>query len=89
MQSINLKVQKSSFEKLIQKILAGRQASYEEAEQILLKLGFERTVKGSHHTFRKNAYLKNISIKRRPQLLAYQLRILQQIVRDHGYKDNN
>jgi predicted RNA binding protein YcfA (HicA-like mRNA interferase family) len=67
----------SKWEKLVQKILEERNTSYEEAETVLLKLGFELEVKGSHHIFRKKSYAKNIAIKRRSQLLPYQLRDLE------------
>lgn len=32
--------------------------------------------KGSHHVFSKNGYPKNISIKKCPQLLAYQMNLI-------------
>ena len=71
----------SKLEKLVQKILDGRDISYDEAEGLLLKMGFQLDIRGSHHIFRKKGYLRNISIKRRPQLLPYQIADL----RDHGY----
>ena len=70
-------------QKLIQKILDGRNTSYEEAETVLLKLGFELEIKGSHHIFRKKGYSRNVSIKRRSELLPYQLRDLKEVLRDH------
>jgi predicted RNA binding protein YcfA (HicA-like mRNA interferase family) len=75
----------SKLEKLIEKILQGRNISYDDAEKILLKLGFDVEVCGSHHVFRKKGYIKNVSIKRRTQLLPYQLRELKEVLRDHGY----
>ncbi|MDP1607827.1 MAG: type II toxin-antitoxin system HicA family toxin [Chlamydiales bacterium] len=75
----------SKWQKLIEKILAGRLISYEEAEAVLLKLGFKVEITGSHHVFRKNGYSKNVSIKRRPQLLPYQLRDLKEVLIDHDY----
>ncbi len=75
----------SKLEKLVQKVLEGRNVSYEEAETLLLKLGFDKEVRGSHHVFRKSAYPKNVSLKRRSHLLPYQLRDLKEVLRDHGY----
>lgn len=75
----------TKFEKLITKILNGQATSYQEVENLLLRLDFEVQVCGSHHVFRKKGYHKNVSIKRRPQLLAYQLRDLQEVLKDHGY----
>lgn len=71
--------------KLVQKVLDGRDVSYEEAENIPLKLGFKMEARGSHHVFRKFDYPRNISIKRRSQLLPYQIRDLKEVLRDHGY----
>lgn len=73
-------------DKLIQKIFARQQVSYKEAEKILFELGYELKVSGSHHVFRKAGY-KHITIKRRPQLLPYQLTDLQEVLRDHGIKE--
>jgi predicted RNA binding protein YcfA (HicA-like mRNA interferase family) len=73
----------SKLEKLIEKVFAGRNVSYNEAEIMLLRLGFEVEVKGSHHIFRKKGYIKTISIKRRVELLPYQLRDLKEVLRDH------
>ena len=39
----------SKLEKLIEKVFAGRNVSYNEAEIMLLRLGFKVEVKGSHH----------------------------------------
>lgn len=75
----------STRQKIIEKILAGRAVSYEEAENILLNLGFAVEIRGSHHTFRKAGFVKNISLKRRSQLLPYQLEMLKEVLKDHGY----
>lgn len=76
----------SSEEKLIRKILEGRNVSYKDAEKILLKLGFELKVTASHHIFRKKGYSVNVSLKRRSELLSYQIKIMQEVLEDHGYK---
>lgn len=75
----------SKLQKLIQKVIDGRDISYDEAEMILLRLQFEIDIRGSHHIFRKKGYLRNISIKRRSQLLPYQIREIKEVLRDHGY----
>jgi len=75
----------SKFEKLIQKILNGKNVSYQDAEKILLSLDFELNIKGSHHVFRKAGYTKTISIKRRPLLINYQIVNLKEILKDHGH----
>ncbi len=75
----------SKLQKLIQKILDGRDVSYKEAETLLLKMDFRLEIRGSHHIFRKEGYIRNISIKRRPQLLPYQIADLREVLREHGY----
>ena len=47
-------------EKLIHRIFEGAQISYEEAERVLLSLGFMMKSEGSHHVFRKKGYARNI-----------------------------
>ena len=76
----------SSLEKLIQKVLAGKKISYKDAEKILLGLGFNFKITGSHHVFRKFGSSYNISLKKRPELLAYQIKMLQEVLLNHGYK---
>ncbi len=75
----------SKIQKLIEKILQGRNISYENAEKILRNLGFVLETRGSHHIFRKNGFLKNISLKNRTQLLPYQLDLLKEVLKEHGY----
>lgn len=58
---------------------------YDEAENILLHLGFQLKIRGSHHNFRKAQYHRTVSIKRRPQLLSYQVYDLKEVLKDHGY----
>jgi len=77
----------SSLEKLIQKVLAGKKISYKDAERILLGLGFNVKIAGSHHVFRKIGTPYNISLKKRPELLAYQIKMLQEVLLNHGYEE--
>lgn len=76
----------SSFEKLVKKILLGSDVSYKDAEKILLRLGFELRISASHHIFRKKGYSVNVSLKRRTILLPYQIKIIQEVLEDHGYQ---
>jgi len=75
------------FDKLIQKILDNKQISYKEAEKVLFSLGFKVKITGSHHVFRKPGTSYNVSLKKRPQLLGYQVKLLRQIVINHGYEN--
>ena len=73
----------SKFAKLKLKILNGKNVSYEDAENLLFHLGFDLKVRGSHHVFRKSGYPKTISLKRRSQLIAYQIEDLQEVIKGH------
>ncbi len=75
----------SKFEKMIHRILQNRAVSYKEAEALLKQMGFDLRIRGSHHVFGKPNYNKNISLKIRDQLLPYQIRLLQEVLKDHGY----
>ena len=74
-----------TYEKLVNQVLDGKKVSYKDAEKILLRLHFELSVSGSHHVFRKDGYRRGISLKRRAELLFYQIRLLQEVLKDHGY----
>jgi predicted RNA binding protein YcfA (HicA-like mRNA interferase family) len=75
----------SKIDKLIQKILNGKNVSYQEAENLLLNLGFQLKIRGSHYNFRKPGYAKTIVIKRRKLLYDYQIDDLKEVLKDHGY----
>ena len=75
----------SKAEKLIQKILNRKNVSYQEAENLLLDLGFQLKIKGSHHNFRKPGYHRTIVIKKRKLLYDYQVDDLKEVLKDHGY----
>lgn len=81
-----LRITVSKTEKLIRKIFARQPISYKEAEKILFELGYELKASGSHYVFRKAGY-KHITIKKRPQLLPYQISDLQEVLRNHGYEE--
>ena len=77
----------SKFEKLKLKIKNGQTISYDEAENLLLKLGFKmRSPRSSHFVFSKEGYEKNIAIKKRSQLLTYQIRLLEEVLK--AYENN-
>lgn len=75
----------TKIDKVIQAIIQNRSVSYADAERVLKRLGFGVIVCGSHHVFRKRGYVKNVSIKKRPKLLPYQIRDIKEVLIDHGY----
>ena len=70
----------SKQDKLIEKIRNGQNVSFSEAESLLIKLGFKVRSKGSHFIFYKDGYDKNVSIKKRNELLPYQLKMLEEVI---------
>ncbi len=78
----------STREKLIQKILAdSKNITFDETRSLLIWLGFEERVRGSHHGFQKDSMGLNITLKKRPQLLAYQVQEVREVLKKHGYKE--
>lgn len=75
----------SKIDKLVKKILLGHQVSYEEAQALLYSLGFAMKCEGSHCVFRKKGYGKNISLKKRSQLLPYQIKDVKEVLKEYGY----
>jgi predicted RNA binding protein YcfA (HicA-like mRNA interferase family) len=78
-------------EKLIEKILAGKSDSnirFQDLRKLLLSLGFEERIKGSHHSFRKEG------IEEKPNLQmdgnkakTYQVRQVRGILQKYDLGD--
>ena len=80
----------SKLEKIKLKIKNRQSISYEEAEGFLLKLGFKIKSPGSSHfIFWKEGYEKNISLKKRSQLLPYQIRFLEEVLTYYEQDEKN
>ena len=55
------------YEKLLDQILLGTSdtnISFDDLCQLLIRLGFEERVRGSHHIFRKDGVLEMINLQR-------------------------
>ncbi len=57
-------------EKIIRKIYNYSSVSFDEAEKLLLNLGFNLHMRGSHHIFKKAGFELHVSLKKRPELLT-------------------
>jgi predicted RNA binding protein YcfA (HicA-like mRNA interferase family) len=72
------------YEKLIQKILSGRQDSsvyFSEAVTLLQALGFSRRVRGSHHIFDREGVDEIINIQPDgSKAKAYQVRQIRDLI---------
>lgn len=78
----------SNRDKLIQKILSGaKNVTFDEAESLLLWLGFNVKVSGPHHVFRKADMGCTVSIKKRSPLFGYQIDDLREVLIKHGYQE--
>ena len=73
-----------SFDKLILKILSGTSDAnidFNELCNILLNLGFDLRIKGSHHIFRKNGVEEKINLQKDgAQAKPYQVRQVRNIL---------
>ena len=78
-------------EKLIEKILSGKSDSnirFQDLRKLLISLGFEERIKGSHHSFRKEG------VEEKPNLQAdgnkaktYQVRQVRGILQKYDLGD--
>jgi predicted RNA binding protein YcfA (HicA-like mRNA interferase family) len=72
------------YEKLLEQILIGSSDSnvdFDELCQLLIKLGFEKRVRGSHHIFRKQGVEERINLQRDgSKAKAYQVRQVRSVI---------
>ncbi|MCK4629536.1 MAG: hypothetical protein KAT56_11065 [Sedimentisphaerales bacterium] len=71
-------------EKIISKILKGKSdknISFLSLRQLLLHLGFEERIKGSHHIFRKAGVEEKINLQQeKNKAKSYQVRQIRELV---------
>ena len=76
------------YERLLQTILLGRSDSsirFAELRHLLLRLGFDERVRGSHHIFTRNDIEEQINLQeKRGDAKAYQVRQVRRIIRKYG-----
>ena len=72
------------YEKIISKILKGKSdnnISFLSLRQLLLHLGFEERIKGSHHIFRKAGVEEKINLQQeKNKAKPYQVRQIRELV---------
>ena len=72
------------YEKIISKILKGKSdnnISFLSLRQLLLHLGFEERIKGSHHIFRKAGVEEKINLQQeKNKAKSYQVRQIRELV---------
>jgi len=73
----------SKREKLIQKILQGKNVSSEEAEQILIYFGYTlNSQRGSHKTYEKAGCDHITIVSNRREILHYQVKYIQEVIKN-------
>ena len=77
----------TKFDKLIQKILAGKSIiTIDEAEKLLLKLDFiAENISGSHITYRKENISSVTLVLRDTELKPYMIKKLYKTLKEEGY----
>ena len=72
------------YEKLLEQILLGNSdanVDFDELCQLLLRLGFEMRVRGSHHIFRKQGVEERINLQRDGgKAKVYQVRQVRSVI---------
>jgi predicted RNA binding protein YcfA (HicA-like mRNA interferase family) len=78
------------YEKLLEQILHGSSDAnieFDELCQLLLKLGFETRVRGSHHIFRKQGVEERINLQKDgSKAKAYQVRQVRAVILKHNLR---
>jgi hypothetical protein len=72
------------YQKLLFMILRGlsdNNISFNDLRNILLKLGFEERIKGSHHNFRKSGVIEKINLQKdNGKAKGYQVRQVRNVI---------
>lgn len=75
-------------QELLYRILArqtGANIRFSELRNLLVRLGFEERISGSHHIFSKNGIFEKINIQpRRGQVKSYQLQQIRRLFEKYG-----
>ena len=74
----------STFEKLLLQVLRGAtdaNIAFNDLRQLLLQLGFEERIKGSHHTFRRSGVIEKINLQKDgTKAKSYQVRQVRNVI---------
>ena len=82
----------SKHEKLFEQVLSGKSDAnirFEDLRQLLLNLGFEERIKGSHHSFRKEGIEEKPNLQRDGnKAKTYQVRQVRNILQKYRFGEN-
>ena len=75
-------------ERLLRRILSGQTGAnipFSDLRRLLLRLGFEERIAGSHHIFIKKGIPERINIQpRRGQVKTYQIQQVKKVIEKYG-----
>lgn len=82
----------SKYDKLLVRILRGTSdanIAFDDLRQLMLHLGFEERIRGSHHIFRKSGIEEKINLQEAgSQAKLYQVRQVRQIILKYRLGEN-
>ena len=83
----------STNDRTLSRILGGASDSniqFNRLRQLLLNLGFEERIRGSHHIFRKEGIEERINLQRDGgKAKVYQVRQVRAMIVKHGFADED
>ncbi|MFN2343752.1 MAG: hypothetical protein ABR542_10370 [Desulfonatronovibrio sp.] len=82
----------TKYQKLLFMVLRGlsdKNVAFDDLRKLLLKMGFEERIKGSHHNFRKAGVVEKINLQKDDgKAKAYQVRQVRNVILRYKMGDN-
>lgn len=80
------------YDKLLETILQGRSDTniqFDDLCQLLIRMGFDERVRGSHHTFRREGVVTKINLQRSTggKAKPYQVRQVRAVILDNNLEE--
>lgn len=76
------------YDKLLEQILLGRSDAnidFDELRQLLLRLGFQERIRGSHHLYRKDGIVEKVNLQRDgSKAKPYQVKQVRSVILRYG-----
>lgn len=82
----------SKYDKLLETMLQGRSdrnIAFNDLCQLLLRMGFEERVRGSHHVFRREGVMTKINLQRSTggKAKPYQVRQVRSVILEYDLRE--
>lgn len=80
------------YDKLLETILQGRSdtnIAFDDLCQLLIRMGFDERVRGSHHIFRREGVMTKINLQRSTggKAKPYQVRQVRSVILDYNLRE--